>query len=39
MTGPPLRVTEDQLTEGFEIITDRALDIADRSVAGSAPDG
>jgi taurine--2-oxoglutarate transaminase len=32
-TNPPLCITEDQLAEGFEII-DRALDIADRAVAG-----
>jgi taurine--2-oxoglutarate transaminase len=30
-TNPPLCITEDQLTEGFDII-DRALDIADRAV-------
>jgi taurine--2-oxoglutarate transaminase len=32
-TNPPLTITENQLAEGFEII-DRALDIADRGVAG-----
>jgi len=30
-TNPPLCITEEQLTEGFEII-DRALDIADQAV-------
>jgi 4-aminobutyrate aminotransferase-like enzyme len=32
-TNPPLSITEEQLAEGFGII-DRALDIADRAVAG-----
>jgi taurine--2-oxoglutarate transaminase len=32
-TNPPLTITEAQLADGFEII-DRALDIADRAVAG-----
>jgi taurine--2-oxoglutarate transaminase len=32
-TNPPLSITEAQLAEGFEVI-DRALDIADRAVAG-----
>jgi taurine---2-oxoglutarate transaminase len=32
-TNPPLSITEEQLAEGFEII-DRALEIADRAVAG-----
>ena len=32
-TNPPLCITEAQLAEGFEVI-DRALDIADRAVAG-----
>ena len=32
-TNPPLCITEEQLTEGFDII-DGALDIADRAVAG-----
>jgi taurine--2-oxoglutarate transaminase len=32
-TNPPLTITEAQLDDGFEII-DRALDIADRAVAG-----
>jgi taurine--2-oxoglutarate transaminase len=31
MTNPPLPITEEQMTEGFEII-DRALDIADAAV-------
>jgi taurine--2-oxoglutarate transaminase len=31
MTNPPLCITEEQLSEGFEII-DRALDIADEAV-------
>jgi len=33
-TNPPLSITEEQLDEGFAII-DRALDIADRGVAGA----
>jgi taurine--2-oxoglutarate transaminase len=33
-TNPPLTITEAQLEEGFAII-DRALDIADRGVAGA----
>jgi taurine--2-oxoglutarate transaminase len=33
-TNPPLCITEDQLAEGYQII-DRALDIADRGVAGA----
>jgi taurine--2-oxoglutarate transaminase len=32
-TNPPLCITEEQLAEGFEVIN-RALDIADRAVAG-----
>ncbi len=32
MTNPPLCITEEQLSEGFEII-DKALDIADQAVA------
>jgi taurine--2-oxoglutarate transaminase len=32
-TNPPLSITEEQLAEGFGII-DRALEIADRAVAG-----
>jgi taurine--2-oxoglutarate transaminase len=32
MTNPPLCISEDQLSEGFDII-DRALDIADEAVA------
>ena len=31
MTNPPLPITEEQMTEGFEII-DRALEIADAAV-------
>ena len=33
MTNPPLCITEEQLSEGFEII-DAALEIADRAVTG-----
>ncbi|HEV8697524.1 MAG TPA: aminotransferase class III-fold pyridoxal phosphate-dependent enzyme, partial [Candidatus Limnocylindrales bacterium] len=33
-TNPPLCINEDQLAEGYRII-DRALDIADRGVAGA----
>jgi taurine--2-oxoglutarate transaminase len=33
MTNPPLPITEEQMTEGFEII-DRALEIADAAVEG-----
>ena len=32
-TNPPLCITDEQLSEGFEII-DRALDIADQAVTG-----
>ena len=31
MTNPPLPITEEQLTEAFEVI-DRALEIADAAV-------